>query len=128
MNFLGHGLVLGDAVSACGTLIAFYYGLTSAGVHRAGPRAKASDLWLSVVLHAIGGVVLLAADAWSLVQAWDPVNSGTSWTLPFSSGSRVGGAFVIGTGTVLLGLLALLVCRRLYPAFFAHRPTVAART
>ncbi|MGH1556600.1 hypothetical protein ACRAWF_47185 [Streptomyces sp. L7] len=26
LNFLGHGLVLGDAVSACGVLIAFYYG------------------------------------------------------------------------------------------------------
>jgi amino acid transporter len=131
LNFLGHGLVLGDAVSACGVLIAFYYGLTgltSAWVHRAGPHARAADIWLTVVLPAIGGVVLLGAGAWSLVQAWDPINSGTSWTLPFSSGSRIGGTFVIGTGTVLLGLLALLVCRRLYPAFFARRPAVAART
>jgi amino acid transporter len=131
LNFLGHGLVLGDAVSACGVLIAFYYGLTgltSAWVHRAGPHARAADVWLTVVLPAIGGVVLLGAGAWSLVQAWDPINSGTSWTLPFSSGSRIGGTFVIGTGTVLLGLLALLVCRRLYPTFFARRPAVAART
>ena len=131
LNFLGHGLVLGDAVSACGVLIAFYYGLTgltSAWVHRAGPHARAADIWLTVVLPAIGGVVLLGAGAWSLAQAWDPVNSGTSWTLPFSSGSRIGGTFVIGTGTVVLGLLALLVCRRLYPAFFARRPAVAART
>jgi amino acid transporter len=131
LNFLGHGLVLGDAVSACGVLIAFYYGLTgltSAWVHRAGPHARAADIWLTVVLPAIGGVVLLGAGAWSLVQAWDPINSGTSWTLPFSSGSRIGGTFVIGTGTVLLGLLALLVCRRLYPTFFARRPAVAART
>ncbi|MDV9173099.1 APC family permease [Streptomyces sp. W16] len=130
LNFLGHGLVLGDAVSACGVLIAFYYGLTgltSAWAHRTGPRAKAADLWLTVALPAIGGVVLLAAGAWSLVQAWDPVNSGTSWTLPFSSGSRVGGTFVIGTGTVLLGLLALLICRRSYPTFFERRSTPAAQ-
>ncbi|WP_427917361.1 APC family permease [Streptomyces sp. cg40] len=130
LNFLGHGLVLGDAVSACGVLIAFYYGLTgltSAWVHRAGPRARAADLWLTVVLPSIGGIVLLAAGAWSLVQAWDPINSGTSWTLPFSSGSRVGGTFVIGIGTVLLGLLALLLCRRLYPAFFARRSTPATQ-
>ncbi|MBK3565381.1 APC family permease [Streptomyces sp. MBT62] len=131
LNFLGHGLVLGDAVSACGVLIAFYYGLTgltSAWVHRNEPRAKASALWLTVILPAIGGIVLLAAGAWSLVQAWDPINSGTSWTLPFSSGSRVGGTFLIGTGTLLLGLVALSICRRLYPAFFARRSTPAVQT
>jgi amino acid transporter len=129
MNFLAHGLVIGDAVSACGVLIAFYYGLTgltSAWVHRAERRAGAADLWLCVVLPAIGGAVLLAAGAWSLIQAWDPANSGTSWSLPFSSGARVGGTFVIGTGTILLGLLGLLICRRRYPAFFERRPTAAA--
>ncbi|MFE2314622.1 APC family permease [Streptomyces sp. NPDC059441] len=129
MNFLAHGLVIGDAVSACGVLIAFYYGLTgltSARVHRAERRAGAADLWLCVVLPAIGGAVLLAAGAWSLIQAWDPANSGTSWSLPFSSGARVGGTFVIGTGTILLGLLGLLICRRRYPAFFERRPTAAA--
>ncbi|MER6976228.1 APC family permease [Streptomyces carpinensis] len=131
MNFLGHGLVIGDAVSACGVMIAFYYGLTgltSAWVYRTGRRAGAADLWLHVVCPLIGGVVLLAAGAWSLIHAWDPANSGTSWSLPFSSGTRVGGTFVIGTGTVLLGLLALLICRGRYPTFFRRRPTAVSHT
>ncbi|WP_236656101.1 APC family permease [Streptacidiphilus jiangxiensis] len=124
MNFLGHGLAIGDAVSSCGVMIAFYYGLTgvtSAWAHRDGWRTGAADLWLRLVCPLIGGAVLLAAGAWSLVHAWDPANSYTSWTLPFTSGTRVGGTFVIGTGTVLLGVVVLLVCRRVYPDFFRHR-------
>ncbi|WP_323747883.1 APC family permease [Catenulispora rubra] len=124
MNFLGHGLAIGDAVSSCGVMIAFYYGLTgltSAWAYRAAWRDSAADIWLRIVFPLIGGVVLLAAGSWTLVHAWDPSHSGTSWTLPFSSGTRVGGTFVIGTGAILLGLLVLLVCRRRYPAFF-HRP------
>ena len=128
MNFLSHGRVIGDAVSSCGVMIAFYYGLTgltSAWAHRTEWRASATDLWLRTVLPAIGGVTLLGAGAWSLIHAWDPVNSGTNWTLPFSSGTHVGGTFVIGAGTILLGLLVLLVCRRLYPAFFRSRAAAA---
>ncbi|MEY9874682.1 amino acid transporter [Streptacidiphilus sp. MAP12-33] len=129
MNFLGHGLAIGDAVSSCGVMIAFYYGLTgvtSAWAHRTEWRSSAGDLWLRIVLPLIGGAVLLAAGAWSLVHAWDPANSSTSWTLPFTSGTRVGGTFVIGTGTVLLGLLVLLVCRRVYPGFFRRRSVLGA--
>ncbi|MFJ9565284.1 APC family permease [Streptomyces fuscichromogenes] len=129
MNFLGHGLVIGDAVSSCGVMIAFYYGLTgltSAWAHRAQWRSGAADLWLRVCFPAIGGVILFAAGTWSLVQAWDPANSGTSWTLPFSSGTRVGGAFVMGAGTILLGLFVLLVCRRVYPGFFERRTPAAS--
>ncbi|MFF4596672.1 APC family permease [Amycolatopsis sp. NPDC001319] len=120
LNFLGHGLVIGDAVSACGVMIAFYYGLTgltSAWAHRAEWRTSAADLWLRTVFPAIGGVVLLAAGTWSLVHAWDPSSSGTSWPLPFT-GVEVGGTFVIGAGSLVLGLVVLLVCRRVYPAFF----------
>ncbi|MEV4604963.1 hypothetical protein AB0K15_47420 [Amycolatopsis sp. NPDC049253] len=87
LNFLGRGLVIGDAVSAGGVMIAFYYGLTgltSAWAHRAGWRASAADLWLRTVFPAIGGVVLLAAGMWSLVHAWDPSSSGTTWPLPFT--------------------------------------------
>ncbi|WP_326837297.1 APC family permease [Amycolatopsis rhabdoformis] len=121
LNFLGHGLVIGDAVSACGVMIAFYYGLTgltSAWAHRTQWRASATDLWLRTVLPAIGGIVLLAAGAWSLVHAWDPASSGTSWSF---GGTQVGGTFVIGTGSLVLGVVVLLICRRVYPAFFRVR-------
>lgn len=129
MNFLGHGLAIGDAVSSCGVMIAFYYGLTgvtSAWAYRHDWRASAADLWLRTVLPLIGGVVLLTAGGWSLIHAWNPDNSGTSWTLPFSSGTRVGGTFVIGTGALLVGLIVLLICRLRYPAFFRRRTTAAA--
>ncbi|MFC1437060.1 APC family permease [Streptacidiphilus sp. N1-10] len=128
MNLLGHELVIGDAVSACGVMIAFYYGLTgltSAWVHRTQWRTGPADLWLRTVLPAIGGAVLIAAGAWSLVHAWDPANSNTSWTPSFAPDLHIGGTFVIGVASILVGLLALLVCRRRYPAFFT--PSKAPR-
>ncbi|WP_081655113.1 APC family permease [Amycolatopsis orientalis] len=124
MNFLGHGLAIGDAVSACGVMIAFYYGLTgltSAWAYRATWRDSAADLWLRIVFPAIGGTILLAAGGWSMVHAWDPANSSTKIPLPFAPGAEVGGAFAVSAGSIVLGLVALAVCRRRYPAFFRRR-------
>ena len=112
MNFLSHGQVIGDAVSSCGLLIAFYYGLTgltSAWAYRREWRRSARDLWLRIVLPALGGLVLVAAGVWSLRNNWDPANSATSWTLPFAPHWHIGGTFVIGVGAILVGIVLMLV-------------------
>ncbi|MGD6757183.1 APC family permease [Streptomyces sp. BH105] len=121
MNFLSDGQVIGDAVSSCGLMIAFYYGLTgltSAWAYRDQWRRSAAVLWLRVVLPAIGGLVLLAAGLWSLRNDWDPANSYTSWTLPFAPHWHIGGVFLIGVGMLLLGWLLMLVHQRVAPEFF----------
>lgn len=121
MNFLSDGQVIGDAVSSCGLMIAFYYGLTgltSAWAYRDQWRRSAGDLWLRVVLPAIGGLILVAAGLWSLRNDWDPANSYTSWTLPFAPHWHIGGVFLIGVGTLLLGWLLMLGYARVAPEFF----------
>jgi amino acid transporter len=121
MNFLSHGQVIGDAVSSCGLLIAFYYGLTgltSAWAYRRDWRRSAQDLWLRIVLPAVGGLVLVGAGVWSLRNDWDPANSATSWTLPFPPHWHVGGTFVIGVGAILLGLVLMLARQATGTRFF----------
>jgi amino acid transporter len=121
MNFLSHGQVIGDAVSSCGLLIAFYYGLTgltSAWEYRRDWRSSAGDLWLRIVLPALGGLILLAAGVWSLRNDWNPANGYTSWTLPFAPHWHVGGIFIIGVGAVLVGIASMLVRQRTAPEFF----------
>jgi amino acid transporter len=111
-NFLSHGQVIGDAVSSCGLLIAFYYGLTgltSAWEYRTAWRTGAADLWLRIVLPALGGLVLVAAGVWSLFNDWAPANSATSWMLPFPPHWHIGGIFVIGVGAIVVGVLIMLI-------------------
>ena len=124
MNFLSHGYVIVDAVSSCGLMIAFYYGLTgltSAWAHRGAARRTQRELWLTAILPGLGGVLLFAAGAWSLKNDWSPASSYTSWTLPFAPHWQVGGVFLIGTGAFACGLLAMAVWSRLSPQFFARR-------
>jgi amino acid transporter len=123
MNFVSHGQVIGDAVSSCAVMIAFYYGLTgltSAWAYRAQWRRSATDLWLRIILPAIGGLTLVAAGAWFLKTHWDPINSTTSWTLPFAPHWQIGGVFIIGVGALLVGYLFMLGYSRLSPEFFVR--------
>ena len=124
MNFLSHGFVIVDAVTSCGLMIAFYYGLTGLTAAWANRRAAGKgqrELWLSAILPGLGGAMLFAAGAWSLKNDWSPASSYTSWTLPFAPHWHVGGVFLIGTGAFACGLLALAVWSRVAPEFFAGR-------
>lgn len=121
MNFLADGQVIGDAVSSCGLMIAFYYGLTgitSAWAYRHAISEGAATLWLRCLLPAVGGLVLVAAGLWSLKNDWDPASSYTSWTLPFAPHWQIGGVFIIGTGALLLGVVVMLAWERVAPKFF----------
>lgn len=123
MNFLAHGEVIGDAVSSCGLMIAFYYGLTgltSAWAYRKAQVAR--ERLLRCILPAIGGVVLVAAGLWSLRNDWNPDSSYTSWTMPFAPHWHIGGVFIIGVLALLLGLVLMTIWSRLAPDFFENPP------
>ncbi|MGN6721103.1 MAG: APC family permease [Marmoricola sp.] len=116
MNFLSHGLVIGDAVASCGLMIALYYGLTgltSAWAYR-GVRAKRMT---RSILPGVGGLLLIGAGIWSLKNDLNPDNGNTSWTVP-GLDWHVGGVFVIGMLAFAFGIVVMLVLQRPQPRYF----------
>lgn len=117
--------VIADAVSALGMMIAFYYGLTGfacAWYYRKTMRSSARDIWMQGVIPTLGGLILFFALAWSLHDDWlapsDVSTSYTGWTVPFSPHWHIGGVFLIGIGTFLVGIVIMTVLRYATPAFF----------
>jgi hypothetical protein len=105
---------LTDLIAAIGLLIAFYYGLTgfaSAWYFRNEPGRTAKDLWLKVILPALGGLILVAAFVQS---AWDYAQPGGGETRLFG----IGGVFVLGIGSILLGVVLMIVWNALSPSYF----------
>jgi amino acid transporter len=123
MNFLSKGAVIGDAVSALGVWIAFYYGLTGFACvwyYRASLRGSTRNLFMRGIFPAFGGIVLWFILGWSFWYYWSATRSGsyTSWTLPFPPHQQVSGVFVIDVITALLGVVLMFVYKAINPAFF----------
>jgi amino acid transporter len=122
MNYLSHGLVIVDAVTACGIWIAFYYGLTAAACvwyYRANLASSARNLWMQGILPGLGALILFFAGGYSLWEDWD-VNTGTSdtsFTVP-GLDWHVGGVFVIAFLSALAGLIFFVYLRIVQPAYF----------
>ena len=105
---------LNDLIAAIGLLIAFYYGLTgfaSAWYFRRELRQSAKALWLKGILPLLGGLILFAAFIKTAFDSWDPAFGATSF-------GRIGGVFVLGIGSILLGVLLMIVYNAVAPAFF----------
>jgi amino acid transporter len=126
--------VIADCVSALGMMIAFYYGLTGfacAWYYRANLRSSARNFWMQGVLPTLGGLILFFALAWSLHDDWlapsDVSTSYTSWHLPFSPHWQIGGVFLIGIGTFVVGIVLMFIWRAIAPAFF-RRETLTRET
>jgi amino acid transporter len=120
-NSLSGGNVIPDAVSAIGVMIAFYYGLTGfscAWYYRKDLGASARNLWMQGILPVIGGLMLFFILGWSLYFYWQPVNSYTSWSLPFPPHWDIGGIFVIDVISLLVGVVAMYVYSAIRPPFF----------
>jgi amino acid transporter len=122
MNYMSGGLVIGDAVTAIGLYIAFYYGLTGfacAWYYRKNLTSSARNLWMQGILPALGGVLLYFLGGFSVWQNYDVAteNDYTMWTVPFIHW-EIGGAFVIMVVTGLVGLAAGIACRIKHPEFF----------
>lgn len=126
INYAGtDGSVIADMVTALGMMIAFYYGLTGfvcAWYYRKTLRDSPRDLWMRGILPTLGGAILYFALGWSLKDNWQPPSdvssSYTGWTLPFAPHWTIGGVFVIGVGSFLVGIILMYLWQYRAPAFF----------
>ena len=121
-NYLSHGNVIADAVTAIGLYIAFYYGLSAFACvwyYRHTLTSSARNLWMRGILPFTGGAMMYFCGGWALWADYD-VNTGnsyTSWTVPGLEW-RIGGVFVIAAGSALVGVLFGIYCWRRGPRFF----------
>ncbi|HTJ71397.1 MAG TPA: APC family permease [Actinospica sp.] len=119
--------VLSDSISSLGLAIAFYYGLTglSCAWHFAPrafkPRAQGGGprtLWLRFVLPLLGALILFTFFVYGAYQFWNPDYGYTSWQMPFSPHWHIGGVFLTGVGSLVLGIPLMYVYRAIRPGFF----------
>jgi hypothetical protein len=123
MNYLSKGAVIGDAVSALGVWIAFYYGLTGFACtwyYRATLRQSARNLLMRGIVPTFGGLILWFILGWSFWYYWSATRSGsyTSFKLPFPPHQQVSGVFVIDILTALVGVILMFVYQAINPPFF----------
>jgi amino acid transporter len=129
LNFIAGGNPIGDAVTAIGLYIAFYYGLTAfscAWYYRSTLGRSPRDLWMRGILPAAGGVIMFAAGLYSLQSDWVASNSYTTWTVPGLQW-HIGGIFIIAALAALAGLVSFVYMRVTAPAFF-RRQTLSRAT
>lgn len=110
LNFASGGRLIAEAVTAIGISIGVYYGLTGlscAWLYRHEFASSPRALVMKGVLPTLGGLALLFAAGWTAVTSW------------------FGAIFVLGVGTLLLGIPIYLTLARTMPPFF--RGEVLAR-
>ncbi len=108
--------ILADTIEAVGLMIAFYYGLTGfacAWFYRKTMWAKPRDIVMQGVFPLLGGIILLAAFIWAakLYTAPDWGSGGTHI-------GNVGGVFLLGIGSLLLGVVLMYVWAAVAPEYF----------
>ena len=128
LNYFAGGNMIGDAVTAIGLYIAFYYGLTAFSCvwyYRKTLFSSARNLWMRGILPGLGGLIMYAAGGYALQSDWVASNSYTSWTIP---GLRwhIGGIFLIALAAALAGLLGFIYMRVTAPAFFRKQTLTRA--
>jgi len=106
--------VLADSAAATGLLIAFYYGLTGFACvwfFRHDLRGSVRALITKGVLPGLGGLALLGAFVLSIRSYWPAASS-------YSSFHGIGGIFLIGAGSLVAGVILMIVTRLAMPRFF----------
>jgi amino acid transporter len=114
LSLVNSGKFLTDVIAALGFLIAWYYGLTGLAsawffLHELGRSFK--DLMLKGILPLLGGVILLAAMVRTAFDLYAPDSSETSLL-------GMSGAFVLGIGSLVLGVIIMVIWNIMRPAFF----------
>jgi amino acid transporter len=121
MNYFSSGGVIKDAVTAIGVLIAFYYGATGFACtwyYRRELTNSARDFFLKGLIPLLGGLMLWTGMVLTTIQDWKPANSSVVWAMHFAPHWQIGFAFLLGVGSLIVGLILMLVCSRLYRPFF----------
>jgi amino acid transporter len=124
LAFVQHGNLLLDLIDSIGLLIAFYYGLTGftcvwyfrRSMHT--PR----QVLTRGVLPGAGGLILLALFVYGCFQYY-PYSKGWSYT----DIHGIGGIFVLGIGSLLLGVVLMLVWFAVAPSYFRKESTLLPR-
>jgi amino acid transporter len=127
-NYIAGGNPIGDAVTAIGLYIAFYYGLTAFSCvwyYRKTLTSSTRNLFMQGILPFLGGLIMYAAGIYSLQSDWVATNSLTSWTIP-GLHWQVGGIFLIAAGAALVGVLGFIFMRVTAPAFFKKQTLTRA--
>jgi hypothetical protein len=115
--------VLADSAASVGLLIAFYYGLTGFACvwfFRHELLTSAHTLLVKGILPLIGGLTLLGAFAGSIKSYWPAASS-------YSSFGGIGGIFLIGAGSLVIGVIVMLITARFLPRYFAEGIGVRGR-
>jgi amino acid transporter len=106
--------ILADTIAAVGLMIAFYYGLTGFACvwfYRRTMWKKPRDILMQGLIPLLGGVLLLAAFVWAAKTYLDP-------DYGYTSIGGIGGVFLLGIGSLLLGLVLMFAWQAVSPAYF----------
>jgi amino acid transporter len=106
--------ILADTIAAVGLMIAFYYGLTGFACvwfYRKTMWARPRDIIMQGLLPILGGILLVGFFIKACFTYADP-------DYGFTSIGRVGGVFIIGIGSLLLGVVLMFVYQAIAPAYF----------
>jgi amino acid transporter len=120
MNYASKGSVIVDSVTALGVMIAFYYGLTGLSCfwyYRKTLTRNTRDLFMQGILPLVGWAIMWAIGGYSLDQDWGTGSSYTSWRVP-GVHWEIGGAFLLAAGSILIGIVLMLIYRSVAPPFF----------
>jgi amino acid transporter len=106
--------ILADSIAAVGLLIAFYYGLTGFACvwfYRHTLTSSFRHFIMRGLFPLLGGVMLLGAFVIASYQYADPdYGETTIW--------GIGGVFVLGIGSLVLGVILMFVWQRIAPSYF----------
>jgi amino acid transporter len=124
MNYFASGQVIADAVTAIGVLIAFYYGATGFACtwyYRRELTRSGRDFLLKGLIPFLGGLMLWVGMVLTTIQDWKPDSSYVVWNMHFAPHWQIGFAFLLGVGSIVVGLILMAICIPIYREFFAGR-------
>jgi amino acid transporter len=121
MNYYNGGNLIYDAVTAIGVMIAFYYGFTGFACvwyYRSELGRSREDFLLKGLIPFLGGAMLWGGLILTAIQDWKPVNSYVVWYMHFPPHWQIGFAFLLGIGSLVLGLILMMISAARYRPFF----------